>query len=234
MLEGGTLLEKAAVNTTIVRGKLSAARAQAMSSRGRSNIDPQGGQVRGDHPCSLILLTTSLQPLLAAGGMQPLTPPAHPPVLQDYAAAALSLVFHSAHPLVPTLRADVRLFEVSVLAKPLGCTALVVRQGCMHPHCWALPWPPGAPPSPPAARQVAGASWFGGGCDLTPFYLDEVDAASFHSFWKRVCDRHQAGLYPRLKQWCDKWVDARRQREGRSIGVPRAACARAHGGGSHA
>ncbi len=29
-----------------------------------------------------------------------------------YAAAALSLVFHPAHPMVPTLRADVRLFEV--------------------------------------------------------------------------------------------------------------------------
>lgn len=32
---------------------------------------------------------------------------------QRYAAAALSLVFHPAHPLVPTLRADVRRFEVS-------------------------------------------------------------------------------------------------------------------------
>ena len=30
-----------------------------------------------------------------------------------YAAAALSLVFHPASPLVPTLRADVRLFQVS-------------------------------------------------------------------------------------------------------------------------
>ena len=29
------------------------------------------------------------------------------------AAAAMSLVFHSAHPFIPTLRADVRLFEVS-------------------------------------------------------------------------------------------------------------------------
>ena len=29
-----------------------------------------------------------------------------------YAAAAMSLVFHPAHPMVPTLRADVRLFEV--------------------------------------------------------------------------------------------------------------------------
>lgn len=75
VLEGGDLLEKAAANISIVRGTLSAARAQAMSSRGRSQIDPAGGQ--------------------------------------PYSAAALSLVFHSAHPLVPTLRADVRLFQVA-------------------------------------------------------------------------------------------------------------------------
>jgi len=31
---------------------------------------------------------------------------------QPYSAAALSLVFHCRHPFVPTLRADVRLFEV--------------------------------------------------------------------------------------------------------------------------
>lgn len=31
---------------------------------------------------------------------------------QAYSAAAMSLVFHSAHPHIPTLRADVRLFEV--------------------------------------------------------------------------------------------------------------------------
>jgi coproporphyrinogen III oxidase len=46
-----------------------------MSSRGRSAIDPAGGQ--------------------------------------PYSAAALSLVFHPAHPMVPTLRADVRAFEVA-------------------------------------------------------------------------------------------------------------------------
>jgi hypothetical protein len=33
VLEGGSLLEKAAVNTTVVRGTLSAQRAQAMCSR---------------------------------------------------------------------------------------------------------------------------------------------------------------------------------------------------------
>lgn len=32
---------------------------------------------------------------------------------QPYSAAALSLVYHPAHPFVPTLRADVRLFQVN-------------------------------------------------------------------------------------------------------------------------
>lgn len=35
-----------------------------------------------------------------------------------YAAAAMSLVFHPAHPLVPTLRADVRLFQASLSPLP--------------------------------------------------------------------------------------------------------------------
>lgn len=110
VLEGGDLLEKAAANISIIHGQLSAQRAQAMSSRGRADIDPAGGQ--------------------------------------PYSAAAMSLVFHPAHPLVPTLRADVRLF------------------------------------------QVAGSSWFGGGCDLTPSYLFDEDAAEFHAHWKAVCDRY--------------------------------------------
>jgi coproporphyrinogen III oxidase len=37
-----------------------------------------------------------------------------------YSAAALSLVFHPASPLVPTLRADVRLFQVSTAPSPPG------------------------------------------------------------------------------------------------------------------
>lgn len=47
---------------------------QAMSSRGRANVDPHGGQ--------------------------------------SYSVASMSLVFHTASPLVPTFRADVRYMEV--------------------------------------------------------------------------------------------------------------------------
>lgn len=47
---------------------------------------------------------------------------------QAYSAAAMSLVFHSAHPHIPTLRADVRLFEVGT--RPLGrCRGLRAAPG---------------------------------------------------------------------------------------------------------
>lgn len=52
--------------------------------------------------------------------------------------------------------------------------------------------------------QVAGQSWFGGGCDLTPSYLFEEDAVEFHSFWKGVCDKYYPDVYPEQKAWCDK------------------------------
>jgi coproporphyrinogen III oxidase len=32
--------------------------------------------------------------------------------------------------------------------------------------------------------------WFGGGCDLTPYYLDEEDARYFHQTIKAACDKH--------------------------------------------
>jgi hypothetical protein len=44
------------------------------------------------------------------------------------AAAAMSLVFHSAHPFIPTLRADVRLFEV--LLCPLLASPCLLRLLC--------------------------------------------------------------------------------------------------------
>jgi len=110
VLEGGNVLEKAAVNISVINGVLTSERAKAMSSRGRDCIDPAGGQ--------------------------------------SYSASAMSLVFHSAHPCIPTLRADVRLFTVE------------------------------------------GRSWFGGGCDLTPFYLVDQDAVEFHAFWKNICDTY--------------------------------------------
>lgn len=140
VLEGGDVVEKAASNVSIIRGTLTKARAQAMSSRGRPTIDPNGGQA--------------------------------------YSAAAMSLVFHSAHPHIPTLRADVRVFEVE------------------------------------------GQKWFGGGCDLTPFYVYEEDFREFHGFWKGVCDDFtpDGSSYDRYKAWCDDYFYIPARKEHRGVG----------------
>jgi len=38
--------------------------------------------------------------------------------------------------------------------------------------------------------------WFGGGTDLTPYYLNEDDARHFHGELKAACDKHDKSLYP--------------------------------------
>jgi coproporphyrinogen III oxidase len=66
------------------------------------------------------------------------------------------------------------------------------------------------------AFAVGGEVWYGGGADLTPAYLYEDDAASFHSYWRHACDRHSPALYPELKAACDAyfWIPARREHRG--------------------
>lgn len=61
--------------------------------------------------------------------------------------------------------------------------------------------------------------WFGGGTDLTPYYLFEEDAAHFHSTYKNICDRFDTTLYARFKQTCDQYfVNQHRNGECRGIG----------------
>jgi coproporphyrinogen III oxidase len=61
--------------------------------------------------------------------------------------------------------------------------------------------------------------WFGGGTDLTPYYLFEEDAVHFHKTYKYVCDRFDASFYPTFKQVCDNYfVNWHRNQERRGIG----------------
>ena len=138
---------------------------------------------------------------------------------QRYSAAALSLVFHPAHPLIPTLRADVRRLEVRRCREHAGCAILALEKALSHrDDAWHLqkmqqlmlyaarPCPPsllplqtirnGFPGQAAAASvskslQVEGQAWFGGGADLTPAFLCEEDAREFHEFWHALCGRHQ-------------------------------------------
>ncbi len=63
-----------------------------------------------------------------------------------------------------------------------------------------------------------GISWFGGGIDLTPHYVAEDDARWFHQHLKTVCDRHNAGYYPKFKAWADDYFYIRHREETRGIG----------------
>lgn len=60
--------------------------------------------------------------------------------------------------------------------------------------------------------------WFGGGADLTPWYLWDADAVHFHRAWKRACDPHGKELYPRFKEECDRYFYNDHRGEARGIG----------------
>ena len=98
------------------------------------------------------------------------------PALLCTQAATLSLVFHGATPMVPTFRADVRLF------------------------------------------QVGSTNWFGGGADLTPYYLFDEDARAFHSAWRNICDAHECADHAHFKAWCDRYFYLPSRQEHRGIG----------------
>ncbi|KAM4888779.1 oxygen-dependent coproporphyrinogen-III oxidase, mitochondrial [Thomomys bottae] len=60
--------------------------------------------------------------------------------------------------------------------------------------------------------------WFGGGCDLTPTYLNQEDAVHFHRTLKEACDQHGPHLYPKFKKWCDDYFFIAHRGERRGIG----------------
>ena len=60
--------------------------------------------------------------------------------------------------------------------------------------------------------------WFGGGTDLTPYYLDEEDARSFHGVLKKACESQLPGSYTKFKKWCDDYFYIPHRGERRGIG----------------
>lgn len=61
--------------------------------------------------------------------------------------------------------------------------------------------------------------WFGGGTDLTPYYLFDEDALHFHKTYKDICDRYDPSFYAVFKKQCDDYfVNWHRNAERRGIG----------------
>jgi coproporphyrinogen III oxidase len=60
--------------------------------------------------------------------------------------------------------------------------------------------------------------WFGGGSDITPYYLYKDDVAYFHKTNFEVCNRFDAILYPRFKKNCDEYFFNHHRGEARGAG----------------
>lgn len=99
-------------------------------------------------------------------------------------AGGISLVIHPLSPMIPTVHANYRYFEL---------------YDDRH-------------------MDEIRDRWFGGGADLTPYYLWDEDAAHFHRVLKNACDPHGEELYPRFKKECDKYFYNDHRGEARGIG----------------
>lgn len=84
----------------------------------------------------------------------------------------------------------------------------------LHPR---NPW---VPTTHANVRLLARGSkaWFGGGADLTPYYLFEEDASHFHRELRSACERHRPGSYPDLKRTCDAYFFLPHRGEHRGVG----------------
>ncbi|GGE13765.1 oxygen-dependent coproporphyrinogen oxidase [Psychroflexus salis] len=100
----------------------------------------------------------------------------------DFFACGISLVLHPTSPLVPTVHANFRYFE-------------------MYDQ-----------------NQNIVDQWFGGGLDLTPYYIFEEDATHFHQVCKKACDAHDQSFYPKYKNKCDEYFWNSHRDEARGIG----------------
>lgn len=100
----------------------------------------------------------------------------------NYFATGMSIVLHPYSPMIPTIHANYRYFEIEDESGKV------------------IVW------------------YFGGGTDLTPYYLFEEDAIHFHQSLKDACDKTEIGLYQKLKKEADDYFYLPHRKEHRGIG----------------
>jgi len=128
-------------------------------------------------------------------------------------ACGLSLVLHPVNPFVPTVHCNYRMFEL--YRNDNSSKSGLSQHGEAPPPSVAK----GLPQAIPEGFGEAIDRWFGGGTDLTPYYLFEEDAKHFHQTYKNVCDAFDPSFYPAFKKECDDYfVNHHRNGERRGIG----------------
>jgi len=65
---------------------------------------------------------------------------------------------------------------------------------------------------------VTKEAWFGGGCDLTPTYNQQIIKKDFHNVLKKFCDRHNKSYYKKYSKLCADYFYLKHRNEERGIG----------------
>jgi len=62
--------------------------------------------------------------------------------------------------------------------------------------------------------------WYGGGTDLTPYFLDKDDVVHFHTTQKKSLSQHDFGRenYQKFKEWCDDYFLIKHRGMTRGVG----------------
>jgi coproporphyrinogen III oxidase len=60
--------------------------------------------------------------------------------------------------------------------------------------------------------------WFGGGYDLTPYYPVKEDIVGWHKTAQAACAPFGDDVYPRYKEWCDRYFYLKHRGEARGVG----------------
>lgn len=68
------------------------------------------------------------------------------------------------------------------------------------------------------ASGILTKQWFGGGQDLTPYYLFDEDVIHFHNICKQACDKHDPSFYMHFKKRCDAYFWNAHRDEARGVG----------------
>ena len=63
-----------------------------------------------------------------------------------------------------------------------------------------------------------GSSWFGGGMDLTPVYINVTEVKNFHLGLKKICDTFNKKFYPEFKRSADRYFFIPHRKEKRGAG----------------
>lgn len=117
---------------------------------------------------------------------------------KPYKACGISVVVHPYNPYVPASHANLRIFTLNPQTAKQKSKRLSKQ-------------------SNEQSKKVKDW-WFGGGIDLTPYYIQEEDCILWHKKIKAVCDKFEKGLYGELKKNCDDYFYLPHRQETRGVG----------------